>query len=275
MEKGLPIRSIIKAPPGKILLSFDLSQAEAWVVAYLADEKTMKAVLNTGIIHELSARVIFEMEIPFDLSDSEAIKLGVSKDQRYLGKKMNHSCNYRTGPYMIAVTINKESDKAPYVTVTVRQTKIYHKRWTSFFNLEVWWKEIENKLAIDRTLITPYRRKRTFLDQWGDSLFKEATAYVPQSTVADHMFGAVQPEIGIGGGLLGIQRKIIRESKDILMINTSHDSCLLEVPIGLEDEIIGAVKEQLSRPIMINGETFTIPVDCEKGERWGSLEKVA
>lgn len=273
-DAKLPIRSIVKAPEGKYLLSVDLSQAEAWIVAYLANEPTMKSVLGTGLIHELSARVIFDMDIP-DLDNSTEMKLGVSKDQRFLGKKMNHSCNYRTGPFMIAVMINKESDKPPFVTVTIKQTKLFHKKWLSYFNLSVWWRDIEEQLNRDRTLTTPYKRKRTFFAEWGDSLFKKATAFVPQSTVADHMFGCVQPEIGIPGGLLGIKRNIIdKYPNEIQMINTSHDSCLLEVPKEIIMDINQDVLKELSRPIMIHGETFTIPVDSEYGERWGELEKI-
>jgi DNA polymerase I-like protein with 3'-5' exonuclease and polymerase domains len=269
----LPIRSIICAPKDYVLISADLSQAEAWVVAYLAQENTMKAVLGTGLIHELSARVIFDLPI-LDINDPVAMKEGVSKDQRYLGKKMNHSCNYRTGPFMIAIMINKESDKPPYVTVTVKETKVFHKKWTSFFSLAIWWKEIEDQLNNNRTLITPYRRKRTFFQVWGNDLFKEATAFIPQSTVADHMFGAVQPELGISGGLLGIKRALLDNYPEIRMTNTSHDSCLLEVPKSIYPDIANEVKNQLYRPIMINGETFTIPVDVEVGERWGELEKM-
>jgi hypothetical protein len=30
----------------------------------------------------------------------------------------------------------------------------------------------------------------------------------------------------------------------------------------------------LKRPLVIKGREFTIPVDCEMGERWGELTKV-
>lgn len=273
MSELYPIRSIITAPKGKLLLSVDLSQAEAWVVAYLADEPTMKKVLGTGLIHELAAKIIFEMDLPDDLTDKELMKVGISKDQRYLGKKMNHSCNYRTGPFMIAIMINGESDKPPFVTVTVKQTKVYHARWTNFFKLNIWWKEIEEAVYNDRTLVTPYRRKREFNGVWGDSLFKEATAFVPQSTVADHMYGYVQPEIGIKGGLLGVKRNVCDKYKDIKLVNSAHDSALLEVPEGDIVDITELVKKELSRPIMIKGETFTIPVDSEVYERWGEVRK--
>ena len=253
-----PIRSIITAPEGKVLLSCDLSQAEAWVVAYLADEKNMKRELAGGDIHTLSARIIFE--------DDTITKQ--QENQRYLGKKMNHSCNYRTGPFMIATMINKESDKPPYVTVTIKQTKLYHARWTAFFNLSIWWGEIEDKLNRDRILVTPYKRKRTFFQQWGSDLFKEATAFVPQSTIADHLYGYVQPEIGIEGGLLSIKRKILDKYPEVKLINSAHDSCLLEVPVGSIKDIAEQIKGHLTRPIMINGETFTIPVDAKYGVRW-------
>lgn len=258
-----PIRSIVTAPPGKLLLSVDLSQAEAWVVAYLANEPNMKRELAGGDIHTLSARIIFE--------DPNITKK--DENQRYLGKKMNHSCNYRTGPFMIAIMINKESDKPPYVTVTIKQTKLYHKRWTSYFNLSVWWKEIEEKLNIDRTLITPYRRKRIFFQQWGEGLFKEATAFVPQSTIADHMYGYVQPEIGIDGGLLTVKRKLLDRYSDIKIINSAHDSALFEVPEKNIKDIAGQIKSILERPMMINGETFTVPVDAKMSERWAENEE--
>lgn len=258
-----PIRSQITAPKGKLLLAVDLSQAEAWIVAYLANEPNMKKELAGGDIHTLSARIIFENE---SLTKKD-------ENERYLGKKMNHSCNYRTGPFMIAVMINKESDKPPYVTVSVKQTKVYHKRWTDFFQLALWWREIEEQLNINRTLITPYRRKRMFFEQWGDSLFKEATAFIPQSTVADHMYGYVQPEVGISGGLLGVKRTILDRYKDILLVNSAHDSALFEVPEKDIPDITEMVKGQLARPIEIKGEQFIIPVDSDIYERYGEKNK--
>jgi hypothetical protein len=135
----------------------------------------------------------------------------------------------------------------------------------------MWWAEIDDKLRRDRILITPYRRKRTFLGLWNDDLLKEATAYVPQSTVGDHMNGAVQPELGIEGGLKAIYHQIIIPSKEeIKMIQTAHDSVVLDCPKPLISEISEQTVSLLHRPLVVNGETFTIPVDCDiYPERWG------
>ncbi len=108
---------------------------------------------------------------------------------------------------------------------------------------------------------------------WGDELFKEATAYVPQSTVGDHALGAVQPELGIEGGLLSVY-KMFKSHPEIRVVHTAHDSIMLEVPIGTELEVGGRIYSALHRPLVVNYEELTIPVDCEVGERWGELEKV-
>jgi DNA polymerase-1 len=251
-----PFRSIIRAREGCSLISVDLSAAEAWVVAYLARDENMKRELADGDLHKYAASIIFQK--PVNL---------ITKSERYVCKKGNHSLNYRTSAGKLCESINKEG----IVTVSLPQAKTYYERWHSAFNVRMWWAEIDDKLRSTRTLITPYKRQRYFFGLWNDDLLKEATAYVPQSTVADHMNGAVQPELGIEGGLLTIYRKIILPSKkEIKMIQTAHDSVVLETPKALISEVAEQTVSILKRPLMVNGETFTIPVDCDiYPERWG------
>ena len=251
-----PIRSIIRARDGCSLISVDLSAAEAWVVAYLANDVNMQRELENGDLHKFAASIIFQKPVE-----------EITKSERYVGKKANHSLNYRTSASKLCESINKEG----IITVSLPQAKTYWTRWHAAFNVKYWWAEIDDKLRRDRILITPYRRKRIFYGLWNDDLLKEATAYVPQSTVADHMNGAVQPEVGRRGGLLEIYRKIVVPSKgEIKMIQTAHDSVLIECPQKLISEISQRVLSLLRRPLMVNGQTFTIPVDCDiYPERWG------
>jgi DNA polymerase I-like protein with 3'-5' exonuclease and polymerase domains len=255
-KKKYPLRSIIRAREGCSLISTDLSAAEAWVVAYLARDVNMQRELAGGDLHKYAASIIFQKPTT-----------QITKEERYVGKKGNHSLNYRTSAGKLCESINKEG----IVTVSLPQAKTYYERWHSAFNVRMWWADIDDKLRRDRTLITPYQRKRIFYGMWNDDLLKEATAYVPQSTVADHMNGAVQPELGIKGGLLEIYHKVIKKSKnEIKMIQTAHDSVVLECPRPLLNEISEQVVSLLRRPLVVNGETFTIPVDCDiYPERWG------
>jgi DNA polymerase-1 len=255
-KRKAPLRTIIRARDGCSLISVDLSAAEAWVVAYLARDENMKRELAEGDLHKYAASIIFQK--PTNL---------ITTEERYVGKKGNHSLNYRTSAGKLCESINKEG----IITVSLPQSKTYYERWHSAFNVRMWWAEIDDTLRRTRCLVTPYRRKRVFFGLWNDDLLKEATAYVPQSTVADHMNGAVQPELGIEGGLLEIYRKIVVPSKfEVKMIQTAHDSVVLETPKPLLSEMSEKVVSILKRPLVVNGETFTIPVDCDiYPERWG------
>ncbi len=267
--KKIPIRSMLIALKGKVLLGFDFSQAESWVVAYLAESRTMKeALLRAGTkfdIHYTTSRGMYNYPDTIE----------PNKDERYMGKKFNHSCSYGTSPQMISHVINAEAIYPPYLSITLAQAKILHERWLALYpEIPRWWMEIQRKLDNDRTLVTPYRRKRTFYARWNNELFKEAYAYIPQSTVGDHCLGAVQPELGIEGGVTGIHKNIVSRHNDIAIVNTSHDSVIIECPSSNAKDIGEQVYKLLKRPLIVNGEQFTIPVDAEIGERWGELEKM-
>ena len=257
------IRSMLRASPGYILLSLDLAQAEAWIVAYLANCRAMKEALSRPDefgFHNTSSRAIF------DIPDT----ILPTKDQRYLGKKFNHSGNYGTSAMMISFMVNVESINPPYITLSVADSKRLHAKWKElYFEVPLWWESIQRDLATSRTLRTPYGRERTFYGQWGDSLFKEAYAYKPQSTVGDHCLGLTQDELGIPGGIRSIYKNLV--PKGIRILNTAHDSVIIECPVGTEKEVYAECYSYMYRPLVVNGETIHIPVDGEIGERWGEL----
>lgn len=267
----LPIRSMYRAPKGKTLCAFDLSAAEAWIVAYLSNDPNMKRELADGDLHSYSATGIYDLKVDFNIPGKTKYEGVVTKDQRYIGKKMNHAGNYRTGPFKIAEFINKEGN----ITISVADAKLFHSKWLTAFNLQNWWNEIDIIAATTRTMTTCYGFRRKFWGIYNEDLKKEMTAFEPQSTVADHMHGAIHPDLGIRGGNIAIHSDIVLPSHgEIVMCNTAHDSVMLEVPTPLVSEVISHVVSLLRRPIVIRGEEFTIPVDAEIGERWGELEKV-
>src|SRR5208282_2214554 len=51
---------------------------------------------------------------------------------------------------------------------------------------QIFHKDIQDALAAnDCVLYSPHGRRRVFLNRWGDELFKEAYAQIPQATVSD------------------------------------------------------------------------------------------
>jgi len=282
--KKVSIRSIFVAPKGKLLVSVDLSQAESWIVAYASGDQNMIYSLNYSDIHTDTGAALFDPDNYCqhkwrkNLDESRSCNLcgyTLDKTGRYIGKRFNHASGYRMKPPRAAQVINKDSDKPPFVTVTLSESKLYQGRWhIRYPNVsKVWWPDIEYRLNRDgRKLTTCYGRTRQFFQKWGEELFKEATAFEPQSTVADHFNGAIHPQLGIPGGLLLVYTKLIKGYDDRRIINQSHDSCIVEVPDKEARDVGIEMQSILRRPIVINGVEFTIPVDGEIGERWGELE---
>jgi DNA polymerase I-like protein with 3'-5' exonuclease and polymerase domains len=274
---------MIRAPKGKILVACDLSQAESWIVAYKANEPSMKRALSTGDIHAESGVALFFPDKAGCrhtwIDQPEGAKLCIEcktlivKTARYVGKRYNHASAYRMKAPRAAQVINKDSDKPPFVTVTIKESDQFSKRWHGYYNIKPWWYSIEETLTNNaRTMVTAYGRERTFYGPWGDELFKEATAFEPQSVVADHFKGKLHPLLGIKGGLIEVYNQLV--SNEIKIINESHDSCILEVPQSIGSEICERLYYIIHRPLIVNGEQFTIPVDVEMGDRWGEMEKV-
>lgn len=265
MEKKMPkmkIRSMVCAGKGKVLVNCDLNQAESWLVAGLSGSKNMMTALLANILHEQTASAIYEKSMEL-----------VTKDERYTGKRVNHASGYRMSPERFTQVYNKDSP----IPISTKQARQYSIAWHNLYPeiKNFWWPDIEEQLNKTRTLTTPYGRKRMFFQAWGNELFKEATAYTPQSTVADHFNGLTHPDLGIVGGLLAFKRQVVDKSNgEIRIINQSHDSALLELPHRIASDIALSFMSLLRRPIPINGELVTIPVDAEIGERWGELEKL-
>lgn len=259
----IKLRSMVIAPKGKLLIACDLSQAETWVVAYLANDFRMKNALLHSDIHRETGAFLFKKALE-----------EVTTDERYLSKRINHASNYGMSPPRFAQVINAEADKEPYLSISVAEAKklmdAWHKLYTS---IAPWWLSVQMELREKQmTLTTPYLRKRTFYGPPVHDTYKTAYAFLPQSTVADHFNGQIQPD-GVKGGMLEIWRRLCDD--EIKLINQAHDSCMLEVPKEHALDILKEVKQILKRPLVINGESCTIPVDGEIGERWGELEKVA
>lgn len=278
MKNKLAIRSQVVAPKDYYLLSADLSQAEAWVVAYLSNEATMKDVLKRGDIHSYTGFDVNDLKYPSDVVDKiafskTALKNGlITYNQRYVGKKSNHSFNYRQKGPGCATAINAEG----IISVTNKMGNKFYDKYHALYYLKGWWTEIEEELSNNnKTMLTPYGRKRMFFSSWGQELFRQATSYIPQHCVAYHMYGKVQKDVGVEGGLIGVMKNIVKPSRGrIRLTNTAHDSCVLEVPKSSIKDVAEQLYRQLYRPMMIKGECFHIPVDLQYGERWGEGEDI-
>ena len=116
---------------------------------------------------------------------------------------------------------------------------------------------IREQLGVNMTLTNIFGRKMTYLDHWGDTLFRSAYAYVPQGSVGDMT----------NQGL-----KNIYDTLDVEILLQIHDAVLMQKETHLiTDELVASIQEAMSFDINVNHHTFKIPVDIEVGPNWLDL----
>lgn len=247
-----------------LFIAVDLKQAESWIVAYSADEPNMKESLLHGDIHlDTAANALYKVD-----------RTTVTKQMRYAGKQNNHANSYGMSDFRRMQVFNQNSDKWPYMVVTLQQSKEFGKAWHDYYFRirQNWWPQVQEDLQ-DRITINPYGRWRQYFERYGDELFKQAYANHPQSTISDHFKGAIHPELNIKGGLLEVYNKFMKNNGPLRLVNEAHDSFLGEAPSSQAKDILLECIKLIQRPLVINNETFTIPCDAEIGDRWGELEE--
>jgi DNA polymerase-1 len=249
-------RIIYEPPPGHCILQADYIQAEAVVVAYLIrDEVLMKMFKDSfGLsreerkeknydLHKMTAAQMFGLDIN-----------EVTPEQRRKGKTLRHASNYSAGP---AVVANQLDCNLTDAKALLQQ---YH---NSCPQLKLWHREIEKELYRSRTLTNLLGRKHKFTDRWGESLFRSAYSYIPQSTVGDLLNTA-------------LVRLYNRYGSELLIGLQLHDA-IYTFPKNDEESILQAkewMEECMLMPLRAQGEEFYIDVDFSLGMNWKQMTEL-
>ena len=262
------MRVMFIADDGMEMAEFDLNRGESWIYSHLANEPTMMDIHTEGrdfhvetacVISEIFGEsVTVENWAEFEKADPDrAYKL------RYIGKRTNHASAYRMGPYRFTQVVNSDADETG-ITLTQAQAKRASEAWLGQYPfIRQWWSDIERDLSRNaRRLVTPYGRVREFHDRWGDALFKDATAHVPQSTSVDY----------INGGMLRVFNDArLTEGLGLDLLHQNHDSILVQYPIEHRDEVVDKVTNHLLSDLIIGKHMIQIPVEASCGPNWKDL----
>jgi uracil-DNA glycosylase family 4 len=245
-------RTLYTVPKGYVLLEADYIQAEAVVVAYLCLDTVLIKLFVDGFGMSASERKKehdvhrYTASFMYDILMKE-----ITEEQRRIGKIIRHSNNYDAGPGVLA---NK-------LDITLAQAKPLRRLYFQKNHLlPIWHKRIQSQLRQSRTMTNLFGRKHKFLDRWGDSLFRSAYAYIPQSSV---------------GELLNIS---LRETYDKLGSNIRiylqlHDAIYSIVHHSETMDIMKEMRKIMIKEVPVGREVMKIDVDFKIGENWKEMEE--
>lgn len=235
----------------------DLKGAESMVVMYLCgDEMGIKMLADGKNIHINNARILWPDKSEQDILDDKEQGKIENRDPMTImydkAKRIEHGCNYLMSWVALQKVIKCSAAEAKMLIARF----LMHKP-----NLGLWHKEVEHEITTTRTMVTPLGRKRIFYGRFGPELFREATAYVPQETVA-HVLNI---------GLIRVYNKLCNHPQ-VNLINQVHDSILLEHPKSMREEIHSQLPNLMRVDLTIKGRQFYIPTELEVGDNWRDMK---
>ncbi len=283
IEKSL--RGIYWADEGKILVQVDQSGAEALIVAYeMPGPNKMRDMFTYKIKPHQYLGLFFpehwEQDFPFvrslvniDIPTlakmetwralQEAISLSDENPpatRYYFHYKMTcHSGNYGIkAPTFRMNVLEKSGGK---VVLTLPQATKYLLGYNTMIPLRQWWHRVEQQLySPSHTIYNLFGYPREFTGLIQESMFKEAYAFSPQSTV-----GTIT---NIAYTLM--QTYIEDNVKDWDMLGNCHDSYLCQCPIGEERECAKVMKQFIEQELTnYQGEKFRMRSEAQCGFNWG------
>ena len=257
IPKGV-CRKMFVADDGKVFVEADLSQAEARVVAYLSEEERLVDLFNRGVdIHKHVAGWIFNKPI-------EEVTTGDKESEREIAKHLIHASNYGIGPRTFSKVAGVSESEAKV---------LLQKYFDTFPRIKAWHMKIQAGLGKNRTMVTPMGRKRTFFGLWGDQLFREAYAFVPQSTVADVLNLAMIRfcKLKEDGRLNAPPYQVGHGIEVMLQV---HDAFVVQCNKTHVQHTMDCMREAFDIPLLIFGRTLKIPVEMKVGENWEEMKKI-
>lgn len=246
-------RPLYTAPKGYVFLEADYIQAEAVVVAYLCLDTVLMKLFTDAFgmsatertkgydVHRYTAALMYDIPIE-----------EVTKEQRVIGKVLRHSGNYAAGP---GVTANK-------LEISIAEAKpILKLYYQKNHLLPLWHKRVQMELRQSRTMVNLFGREHRFLDRWGDSLFRSAYAFIPQSSIGELLS-------------ISLREAYDKLGSDIRIALQLHDGMYSIIHHSEVKDVMKALREIMIKEVPVGQETMKIDVSFAVGEDWGSMKEL-
>lgn len=214
------IRELFIPDPGMLIADIDLDRADAQVVAWDANDPTLKQAMKLGVdLHTLNAYAItgqmpppLEHVVPGNPHYPEIKKAMAAK--RPMAKAWCHGTNYGGSARTMAIAAQ----------ISIKASEAAQRNYFSMYpGIKAWHEQVEHDLEMYREVKNMFGFKRFYFDRV-EGLLPQALAWIPQSTV-----GLVINEAW---------ENIRRELPEVQVLLQVHDSLVVQFPKELFPDIL-------------------------------------
>jgi len=231
------IRELFLPDQGKTFFDIDLASADFRIVTWEADEPELKAMFREGLDPYT--------EIAKEFYGDQSI--GKKDPRRQTFKAFAHGTNYLGTAKGLAERLGLSIQDAE------RTQAWYFKR---FPKIKAWQEEVKTQVVKRRMVQNVFGYRTYFFDRIEGTIFNQAVAWIPQSTVA----------CLINRAYMNIYKQL-REVEVLLQV---HDSLAGQYPTHKEEELLPKILECARIALPYPGDPLTIPVGIKKStQSWG------
>lgn len=237
------VRKIFVPDPGFTMFDMDLSKADLRIVTWESDEGEMKAMLREG----RDPYVEIAREFYKDPTISKLRADGSEHPKYKTFKSFAHGSHYLGTPAGLAQRLG----------LSVHQADTTQKWYFGRFpKIRSWQERFCRELQIKRFAENIFGYRRYYFERIDEKVFREAIAWLPQSTVALY--------------INRIWMKIYQEHPHIWILLQNHDSLVGQFPTFRKRECLEQIA-QAGQIILPYPDPLIIPVGLKTSEKsWGN-----
>ena len=258
------VKGCIKAKAGHKIVAMDLTTAEVYCAAVLANDKgLMKVFSDGGNFHSTIAKQVFRL--PCDVDDVAEMY----GDKRQQAKAVTFGIMYGAGPTKIAWQVTKDSGKEFTVQEANETIKDY---FEAFPNLRRWLDDQKKFIQANGFVYSRFGRKRRLPDVFSQD--KGIASHEVRSGI-NFLVQSVASDVNLMGGI-DMQKYIEKTGMKAKMFALVHDSILAEVPKDEVEHYSAKLQEfiQKDRGLSIPGAPIGCDFDVADDYSLGKFEKL-
>ena len=257
------VKGCIKAKDGNVIVAMDLTTAEVYCAAVLADDKSlMKVFKDGGNFHSTIAKQVFRL--PGEVDDV-AEHYSIERQQ---AKAVTFGIMYGAGPAKISEQVTKDSGK--YFS-PAEAKGVIDDYFMAFPKLKAWLSNTQKFIQANGFIYSHFGRKRRLPNVFSQD--KGIASHEVRSGV-NALVQSVASDVNLLGAI-DMQKYIVKTGMKAKIFALVHDSILAEVP---EDEVELYSKKlqefvQADRGLSIPGAPIGCDFDIGGDYSMGKFEK--
>ncbi len=253
-ERGKRIREAFIADKGKVLMSFDYSQIELRIAAFLSgDEKLISAFKNGADIHTAVAAEVFGVK------PSE-----VDKEQRRRAKVINFGILYGMGVSALQKNLGTDRKTAQ---------EFYNRYFESYPGLATYIEHVKKETAERGYTETLFGRRRYFEGFQSPLPFIRASA--ERMAINAPIQGTQADVIKIAMARIDAFLEKAGLADRARLILQIHDELIFEVDKETADQVPAKIRSIMAE-VLTPTQTKGVPIltECAIGPSWGDMNKI-